>query len=257
MSWNKGRLAYTPLGPYVAKRYEEGTSYGKIAQEVGIHKGCVQSLCRTIGVPARENHTTNIADVWEQRLDDYVKRSGVTVVDRPERLTKKSRIRTRCKHGTQERPCQVLDNLQYCCQTGSKLGENNPVYGTPSWNAGTVGISTGHGFGGKPSEEERKLPGLLYLVRYLDDSDTHFKLGITKRSLQERLGDKLISIIHLHNATLGECFDLEQELLRWAKDNGYRYSSSSTTELVHPDAVPYLLIRLSNWHKGDFWVPHF
>jgi len=245
MPWNKGRLAYTPLGPYVAQRYTEGASYGKIAQEVGIYKGCVQNLCRAMGVPARENHTTNIAGVWEQRLSDYVRRSGVEVVERPTRLTKKARILTRCKHGLSERPCSVLKYLQYCCQTGSKLGENNPVYGLPSWNAGTVGVSTGHGFGGRPSEEERKLPGTLYLVRYLDDSGTHFKIGITKLTLAERFRKgQLISIIHLHNATLGECFDLEQSLLKWAKENGHRYSSPTTTELVHPAAIAHILHRL-------------
>jgi hypothetical protein len=101
------------------------------------------------------------------------------------------------------------------------------------------------GYGQKLSAEQRLLPGTLYLVRYLDDSGIHFKLGITKRTLQERLGDKLISIIHLHNATLGECFDLEQSLLKWAKDNGHRYSSPTTTELIHPDGLPYLLDRLT------------
>jgi hypothetical protein len=99
--------------------------------------------------------------------------------------------------------------------------------------------------GWKIKDEERHLPGTLYLVRYLDDSGTHFKLGITKRTLQERLGDKLISIIHLRHATLGECFDLEQSLLKWAKDNGHRYSSPTTTELIHPDGLPYLLDRLT------------
>jgi hypothetical protein len=108
-----------------------------------------------------------------------------------------------------------------------------------------VGISTGHGFGGHPSEEDRKLPGTLYLVRYLDESGTHFKLGITKRSLRERLGDSLVSIIHLHHATLGECFDLEQDCLRHCKQQGWRYSSSTTTELIHPDGLPYLLDRLT------------
>ena len=96
-----------------------------------------------------------------------------------------------------------------------------------------------------PTPEQRLLPGTLYLVRYLDESGTHFKIGITKRSLQERLGDKLIAIIHLHTATLGECFDLEQELLKWAKANGYRYASPTTTELIHPDGLPYLLERLT------------
>ena len=93
--------------------------------------------------------------------------------------------------------------------------------------------------------EERNIPGVLYLIRYLDESGTHFKIGITKKTLQQRFGPKLISIIHLHHATLGECFDLEQSLLKWAKDNGHRYSSPTTTELIHPDGLPYLLKRLT------------
>lgn len=96
-----------------------------------------------------------------------------------------------------------------------------------------------------PTPEQRLIPGTLYLVRYLDVSGTHFKLGITRRTLQERLGERLVSIIHLHTATLGECFDLEQSLLKWAKDNGHRYSSPTTTELIHPDGLPYLLGRLT------------
>ena len=104
-------------------------------------------------------------------------------------------------------------------------------------------VNPGWGYG--PSEEARKVSGTLYLVRYLDDSGTHFKLGITRRTLRQRLVDNLVSIIHLHTSTLGECFDLEQELLRWAKDNGHRYSSPTTTELIHPNGMPYLLNRLT------------
>jgi len=245
MAWNKGRLAYTPLGPYVAKLYEEGMSYGKIAKEVGIYKGCVQNLCRVIGTPARENHTTNTPDVWEQHLAEYIRRSGVTVVERPLRLTKKSRVVTRCKHGSSERPCGILKDLQHCCRIGSKVGSNNPAYGVPSWNSGTFGISTGHGFGRNPSEEDRKLPGTLYLVRYLDQSGTHFKIGITKRSLSERFRpSQLISILATHHASLGECFDLEQFLLKWAKENNYRYSSPTTTELIRPEAHSFVLEKL-------------
>jgi hypothetical protein len=101
------------------------------------------------------------------------------------------------------------------------------------------------GFGQKPTLEQRPLPCTLYLIRYLDESGTHFKLGITKRSLNERFKThQLISIIHLHHATLGECFDLEQSLLKWAKENGHRYSSPTTTELIHPDGLQHLLDRL-------------
>ena len=116
--------------------------------------------------------------------------------------------------------------------------------GKPAWNKGIKGSVPGGGSKEStwiPTPEQRLLPGTLYLVRYLDESGTHFKLGITRRTLQQRLGECLVSIIHLHYATLGECFDLEQELLKWAKDGGYRYSSSTTTELIHPAAIPLLL----------------
>jgi hypothetical protein len=95
-----------------------------------------------------------------------------------------------------------------------------------------------------PTPEQRILPGTLYLVRYLDSAGTHLKLGITKRTLQERLGDSLVSILHLHHATLGECFDLEQAILKWAKENNYRYSSPTTTELIRPEAYGEVLSRL-------------
>jgi hypothetical protein len=102
------------------------------------------------------------------------------------------------------------------------------------------------GWGRKPSESERLLPGILYLIRYLDKSGTHFKLGITKHSLDERFSKtRLISIIHLYHATLGECFDLEQDCLRYCKQQGWRYASPTTTELIHPAGIPYLLDRLT------------
>jgi hypothetical protein len=121
------------------------------------------------------------------------------------------------------------------------MRENNPFKGKQH----KPGIFADRINSWKPTPEQRGWPGELYLVRYLDKSGTHFKLGITYRGVQKRLGNKLISIIHLHKATLGECFDLEQELLRWAKDNGHRYSSPTTTELIHPAGLPYLLGRFT------------
>jgi hypothetical protein len=97
------------------------------------------------------------------------------------------------------------------------------------------------GYGRLPTREQRKLPSSLYLVRYIDDEGTHFKLGITVRNLQERLKKHLVSIVDVYESTLGECFDIEQEQLKYAKENGWRYSSHSTTELIKPEGVPYLL----------------
>lgn len=179
---------------------------------------------------------------WDLRVKEIGKRLGFEVIAWDSYPAKRNKVLIRCKHKEQWVYPQGQLNKKHCCKVSSKLAKNNPAHGAPSWNAGTVGISTGHGFGGQPSEKERKLPGTLYLIRYLDESGTHFKLGITKRSLNERFKPhQLISIIHLHHATLGECFDLEQSLLKWAKEKGYRYSSSTTTELIHPAAIPLLL----------------
>lgn len=101
------------------------------------------------------------------------------------------------------------------------------------------------GYGRLPTEEQRKLSCFLYLVRYIDNDGIHFKLGITVRSLQERLKKHLISIVEVYESTLGECFDIEQEQLKYAKENGWRYSSHSTTELIKPEGIPHLLTLFS------------
>jgi hypothetical protein len=120
------------------------------------------------------------------------------------------------------------------------MRENNPFKGKTH----KPGIFADRINSWKPTPEQRKWPGELYLVRYLDESGTHFKLGITYRGVQERLGNKLIYIIHIHHATLGECFDLEQSLLKWARSHGYRYSSPTTTELLHPASIDHILSKL-------------
>ena len=182
---------------------------------------------------------------WDLRVKEIGKRLGFEVLAWDSYPAKRNKVLIRCKHKEQWVYPQGQLKKQHCCKVSSKLAENNPAHGVPSWNSGTVGISTGHGFGGHPSDSERLLPGALYLIRYLDESGTHFKLGVTKRSLNERFKPhQLISILHLHHATLGECFDLEQDLLKWAKDNGHRYASPTTTELIHPAGLQYLLDRL-------------
>jgi hypothetical protein len=122
--------------------------------------------------------------------------------------------------------------------------------GRPAWNKGIKGSVPGgynHTARRAPTPEERLLPGILYLIRYLDDSGVHFKLGITRRRLTQRFTSiNLVSIIHLHHATYGECYDLEQDCFRHCKQQGWRYSSPTTTELIHPDGLPYLLDRLTS-----------
>jgi hypothetical protein len=132
-------------------------------------------------------------------------------------------------------------------EVGRKISAK--ALGRPAWNRGKKGsVPGGYNLTACriPTPEEREMPGILYLIRYLDCEGTHFKLGVTRRRLNQRFSSlSLISILHLHHATLGECFDLEQDCFRHCKQQGWRYASPTTTELIHPDGLPYLLDRLT------------
>jgi hypothetical protein len=194
---------------------------------------------------------------WDLRLKTVGKRLGLEVIAWDSYPAKRNKVLIRCKHKEQWVYPHGQLKKKHCCKVSSKLAENNPAHGIPSWNAGTVGISTGHEFGGHPSEEDRCLPGTLYFIRYLDESGIHFKIGITKLTLAERFRKgQLVSILHLHHATLGECFDLEQSLLKWAKSQGFRYSSPTTTELLHPASIPHVLSKLTTTRVKLDSAPH-
>jgi hypothetical protein len=179
---------------------------------------------------------------WDADLKELGKRLGFEVIRWDGYPSKRHKVLIKCVHKEQ----WVYPNGQFgkkhCCKVASKLAENNPAFGKLTWNAGTIGISTGHGFGGKPRGEEALLPGILYLVNYRDEDGDHIKVGITKRTVEERLKSRLVSVIVTHKATLGECFDLEQQFLEDFSE--FRYSSSTTTELIQVDqlqkAIEYL-----------------
>jgi hypothetical protein len=208
---------------------------------------------------------------WKQEMANTAARLEMCVFV-PQHLTANTKVRCSCPHGVVKETTIIrFVERQFCCKSQASKAHDpekkrnaantrwsspfakNPSQ-TPEANLKRSRTLTqtikdkkeegwsNPGWGRKLSESERLLPGTLYLVRYLDESGTHFKIGITKLTLAERFSKgQLISIIHLHHATLGECFDLEQKLLKWAKDSGYRYSSSTTTELIHPAAIPLLL----------------
>jgi hypothetical protein len=207
------------------------------------------------------NHARN----WGLELRKNAAKLQLCIV-LPDRLTANTRVRSICLHGVESNTTVYrLCERQYCCKSQASKAhdvEQKRIAAVKSWITGkekhmlsrkirwedpaerTKQSKRMMGVGNSwtPTPEQRLFPGILYLIRYLDESGTHFKLGITKRSLNERFKPhQLISIIHMHYATLGECFDLEQKLLKWAKDSGYRYSSSTTTELIHPAAIPLLL----------------
>jgi hypothetical protein len=100
---------------------------------------------------------------------------------------------------------------------------------------------TNPGWGWKPNEENKNLPCTLYFIKYKDDDGLHYKIGITIQTLKERFRNQLVEVIDVYNSTFEKCFILEQQQLKYAKDNGWRYSSHSTTELIKPEGIPHLL----------------
>jgi hypothetical protein len=206
---------------------------------------------------------------WRQEMANTAARLSMCVFV-PGHLTANTRVRCSCLHGVVKETTVVrFVERQFCCKSQASKAhdpEQKRKAAVKSWVTGKEKhlqarrqrwnnpnervkhseIMKGVENSWIPTPKQRLLPGTLYLIRYLDESGTHFKLGITRLTLAERFRKgQLISIIHLHNATLGECFDREQSLLKWAKDNGHRYSSPTTTELIHPDGLPYLLNRLT------------
>jgi hypothetical protein len=206
---------------------------------------------------------------WKNEIAETAARFELCVVF-PEHLTANTRIRFSCPHGVVKGTTVIrFVERQFCCKSEASKAhypEQKRQAAIKSWVTGKEKhfkarrkrwdnpeerVKQSERMKGVenswiPTPEQRLLPGTFYLIRYLDVDGTHFKIGITKHSLSKRFKKgQLISIIHLHNATLGKCFDLEQSLLKWAKDNGHRYSSPTTTELIHPDGLPYLLDRLT------------
>jgi hypothetical protein len=218
-------------------------------------------------MPAPNQYTHNRK--WKEEVAEVCSRLCLCAIV-PDRWAANSRITTVCPHGVKNTTTVFrLVNRQYCCKSQASKAHDPRVKsraGRVAWDTKRDEIleklnkrwadpetrkkqserMKGVENSWIPTPKQRLLPGTLYLVRYLDDAGTHFKIGITRLTLGRRFHrGQLISIIHLHRATLGECFDLEQSLLSWAKENGHRYSSLTTTELIRPAGVSHILDCLS------------
>jgi len=203
--------------------YLLGFSSDQIAEVRGAKKSSVKGHIRSLGISRTHSESQLGRNPWNK---------GKTGVQTPWNKGKTG-VQKSTRKGTRQpkRGHRKPEHIEKIKQGWKKRLES--------------GWSNFGGYGQKLNPEQRLLPGTLYFIRYLDESGTHFKIGITKRSLSERFRpSQLISILATHHASLGECFDLEQSLLKWAKENNYRYSSPTTTELIRPEAHSFVLEKL-------------
>jgi hypothetical protein len=185
---------------------------------------------------------------WDKDLRILGETLGFEVLAWDGYPAKRNKVLIKCAHGERWVFPNGQINKTHCCRVSSKEGRNNPFFKKPTWNAGTKGVSTGHGYGHKPRGEEIKKTGRLYLVGYDDGTDNivHFKIGITKHTIKKRLKTKLSWIVKGWELPLGKCFEIEQSTLRYASERGYRYSSSTTTELIRPEGLTSIIEYIDN-----------
>ena len=202
---------------------------------------------------------------WRKEVAETCSRLQLCAI-LPEQLKANVRIKTVCLHGvvSHSRVYSLIER-QYCCKSAASKAHDPLLKSKASqvawqksrdkilqsqknrWAKENAREEQSKRMKGVknawiPTPEQRVLPGLLYLIRYLDDSGTHFKLGITRKKLSQRFSsERLISIIQTWNFSLGKCFDLEQATLRYASQHGHRYSSPTTTELIRPEGVVPIL----------------
>jgi hypothetical protein len=195
---------------------------------------------------------------WREEVIETASRLSLCVV-LPEELKANTRIKSACAHGeVKETTVYRLIERQFCCKSeASKAADPSvrshaanvrwvvnphqpPMSDEHKRKIGETLKGVDNSF--TPTSAQRLLPGTLYLVNYQDEDGDHIKVGITKRTVEERLKSRLVSVIVTHKATLGECFDLEQQFLEDFSE--FRYSSSTTTELIQVDqlqkAIEYL-----------------
>jgi len=190
---------------------------------------------------------------WNTDLALKGKEVGFEVVRWDGEPTKRNKVLIRCQHKEQWVYPHGQLNKTHCCRTSSKQGQHNPAYGKPQWNSGTVGISTGCGYGGIPKGENREKPGILYLVEYTDQDGDHIKIGITSTSIKQRLKGKLKNILFSLELPLGECWDREQDFLSYFSE--FRYSSCSSTELISSNKLHEAIAYLKNDNFFTFTTP--
>jgi len=225
--------------------------------------------------PAYKKPKTPTRD-WMVEILETCSRLSLTVVI-PEKLTAHARIKFSCPHGTtKETTVLRFVDRKYCCKSqaskahdpeikrfAAKIAWDNhrqKMLESAKQRWEKEGEKEKHskrcaevilekreegwvnpGWGWKPNDENKDNPCTLYFVKYKDDEGIHYKVGVTTQTIEERFRTQLIEVIDEYHSTFEKCYEIEQEQLKYAKENGWRYSSHSTTELIRPEGISHLL----------------
>ena len=143
-------------------------------------------------------------------------RRGLELIYLPEKLVRRSTdVIVKC-------PCTGQRNMSirnfiftyekggeaFCCKRKSKVGKNNPAFGKPTWNAGTVGVSKSYGFFGF-KEEWSDREDYLY---FIETTYGTYKIGRSFHGIKYRFTETTKELGEW-KATHKEVFDCERYIL--------------------------------------------
>ena len=143
-------------------------------------------------------------------------RRGLELIHLPEKLVRRSTdVIVSC-------PCTGQRNMSirnfivtyekggeaFCCKRKSKVGKNNPAFGKPTWNAGTVGVSKSYGFFGF-KEEWSDREDYLYFIETIYGT---YKIGRSFHGIKYRFTET-VKELGEWKATHKEVFDCERYIL--------------------------------------------
>ena len=158
---------------------------------------------------------------WDTDLKEIGQRLGFEVLQWDGYPAKGNKALVRCAHKEHWVYPHGQLNKKHCCKVASKTGTNNPSYGIPSWNSGTVGISTGHGIGHALDQSNPTRLDTLYLVTVADvTGKIHYKIGRSFNGPHKRLQRSLVTVIKEWEGPHWLVWTTEQSLL--AQNSGSR-----------------------------------
>lgn len=190
-----------------------------------------------------------------QLVTSECERRGLELIYLPEKLVRRSKdVIVKC-------PCMGQRNMSirnfivtqqkggeaFCCKRKAKLGVNNPAFGKPTWNAGTVGVSKSYGFFGF-KEEWSDREDYLY---FIETTYGTYKIGRSFHGIKYRFTET-IKELGEWKGTHKQVFDCERYILNQYKSYQHKIdgivggSEHFKKDLPIQEIIEYANISLSS-----------